>query len=76
VETPEASRAMLMSVLENQAGPARDIVVFNAGIALYAANVSPRMADGIALADKTINSGAALRKLNEWSTFCRNLKAA
>ena len=76
VETPEASRAMLMSVLENQAGPARDIVVFNAGIALYAANVSPSMADGIALADKTINSGAALQKLNEWRTFCSSLKAA
>ncbi len=76
VETPEASRAMLMSVLENQAGPARDIVVFNAGIALYAANVSPRMADGIALADKTINSGAALQKLSEWRTFCSSLKAA
>jgi anthranilate phosphoribosyltransferase len=76
VETPEASRAMLMSVLENQAGPARDIVVFNAGIALYAANVSPSMADGIALADKAINSGAALQKLNEWRTFCSSLKAA
>jgi anthranilate phosphoribosyltransferase len=76
VETPEASRAMLMSVLENQAGPARDIVVFNAGIALYAANVSPSMAEGIALADKAVNSGAALRKLNEWRTFCSSLKAA
>jgi anthranilate phosphoribosyltransferase len=76
VETPEASRAMLMSVLENQAGPARDIVVFNAGIALYAANVSPSMAEGIALADKAVNSGAALRKLSEWRTFCSSLKAA
>lgn len=76
VETPEASRTMLMSVLENQAGPARDIVVFNAGIALYAANVSPSMAEGIALADKAVNSGAALRKLNEWRTFCSSLKAA
>ena len=76
VETPEASRAMLMSVLENQAGPARDIVVFNAGIALYAANVSPSMAEGITLADKAVNSGAALRKLNEWRTFCSSLKAA
>ncbi len=75
VETPEASRTMLMSVLENQAGPARDIVVFNAGIALYAANVSPSMAEGIALADKAVNSGAALRKLNEWRTFCSSLKA-
>jgi anthranilate phosphoribosyltransferase len=76
VETPEASRVMLMSVLENQAGPARDIVVFNAGIALYAANVSPSMAEGITLADDAVNSGAALRKLNEWRTFCSSLKAA
>ena len=42
VETPEASCAMLMSVLENQAGPARDIVVFNARYRLYTANVSPK----------------------------------
>ena len=76
VETPEESRAMLMSVLENQAGPARDIVALNAGVALYAANVSPTMAAGIALADKTIASGAALAKLSQWRTFCDGLKSA
>src|SRR6476661_1742633 len=39
VETVEESKAMLLSVLDDQAGAARDIVVFNAGVALYAANV-------------------------------------
>jgi anthranilate phosphoribosyltransferase len=39
VETPEQSKAMLLGVLDNQAGPARDIVLLNAGAALYAANV-------------------------------------
>src|SRR6476659_10140339 len=39
VETPEQSKAILNSVLGNQPGAARDIVVFNAGAALYAANV-------------------------------------
>jgi anthranilate phosphoribosyltransferase len=34
-------KAMLLGVLDNQAGPARDIVVLNAGVALYAANVVP-----------------------------------
>jgi anthranilate phosphoribosyltransferase len=40
VETPEASRAMLLGVLDDEPGPARDIVTLNAGIALYAANVA------------------------------------
>ena len=39
VETPEQSRAMLLGVLDNADGPAKEIVVFNAGVALYAANV-------------------------------------
>jgi anthranilate phosphoribosyltransferase len=65
VETPEQSRAMLLSVLDNQAGAARDIVALNAGVALYAANVSTTMAEGIALARKTLASGAAKVKLKQ-----------
>jgi hypothetical protein len=40
VDTPEQSRDMVLAVLDNQAGPPRDIVALNAGIALYAANVA------------------------------------
>jgi len=65
VETPEASRDMLRSVLLNQAGPARDIVIFNAGVALYAANVAPDIAQGLVLAQKAIESGAALQSLEQ-----------
>ena len=65
VETPEASRDMLRSVLLNQAGPARDIVNFNAGVALYAANVAPDIAQGLVLAQQTIESGAALQSLEK-----------
>ena len=43
-------RRCCSAVLDNEPGPARDIVVLNAGAALYAANVAPTMADGIALA--------------------------
>jgi anthranilate phosphoribosyltransferase len=39
VETPEQSRAMLLGVLDNVPGPAKEIVALNAGVALYAANV-------------------------------------
>jgi anthranilate phosphoribosyltransferase len=70
VDTPLASRDMLLSVLDNVAGPARDIVMFNAGVALYAANVAPTIQAGIALADQAIASGAARNKLEQWRNFC------
>ena len=50
VETPDQSRAMLLGVLDNQPGAPKDIVVLNAGVALYAANVATSMVDGIQLA--------------------------
>ncbi|MBX9817358.1 MAG: anthranilate phosphoribosyltransferase [Burkholderiaceae bacterium] len=64
VETAEDSRAMLLGVLNNQPGPAKDIVVLNAGVALYAANVAKTMEAGIALARAAIESGAAKAKLD------------
>jgi anthranilate phosphoribosyltransferase len=64
VETPEQSKAMLLDVLDNQPGAARDIVVLNAGAALYAANVVKTMKDGVDIAQKAIQSGAAKRKLD------------
>ena len=64
VETAEDSRAMLLGVLNNQAGPAKDIVILNAGVALYAANVANSMEAGIALARAAIESGAAKAKLD------------
>jgi anthranilate phosphoribosyltransferase len=63
VETPEQSKAMLLGVLDNQPGAARDIVVLNAGAALYAANLVETMKDGVGVAQKAIQSGAAKRKL-------------
>jgi len=63
VENAEASRAMLLGVLNNDPGAARDIVALNAGVALYAANVAGSMQDGVALAYAAIESGAAKAKL-------------
>jgi anthranilate phosphoribosyltransferase len=63
------SKAMLIGVLENQPGPARDIVCLNAGAALYTANCADSVGNGIALARKTIESGAARRKLDEFVAF-------
>jgi anthranilate phosphoribosyltransferase len=63
VETPEQSKAMLLGVLDNHSGPARDIVMLNTGAALYAANVVDNMKDGVAAARQAIESGAAKAKL-------------
>jgi anthranilate phosphoribosyltransferase len=63
VETADQSMAMLRGVLDNQSGPAKDIVALNAGVALYAANVAPTMMDGVSLARGAIESGAAKAKM-------------
>ena len=69
VETPAQSKAMLEAVLANEPGPARDIVVLNAGAALYAANVAASIADGVALAREAIASGKARAKLDQFVAF-------
>ena len=64
VQTAEDSKAMLLGVLNNQPGAAKDIVVLNAGAALYAADVADSMQAGIQLARAAIESGAAKAKLD------------
>jgi anthranilate phosphoribosyltransferase len=66
VETPDQSRAMLMGVLDNQPGAARDIVMLNAGVALYAANVAGTMKEGLEKARVAIESGAAKTRLAQF----------
>ncbi|WP_322993891.1 anthranilate phosphoribosyltransferase [Limnohabitans sp.] len=69
VDTPEQSMAMLRGVLDNEPGAARDIVMINAGAALYAANVASSIADGLARARVAIESGAAKAKLAQFVDF-------
>jgi len=76
VETPEASRAMLLSVLDGRPGVASDIVALNAGVALYAANVVDSMAAGIVKAREAIASGAAKAKLEQLVTVAHRLGQA
>ncbi len=76
VETPEQSKVMLRSVLDNEPGPARDIVILNAGVALYAANVAGSMADGIAMAREALASGKALAKMHQFVARTKELAGA
>jgi len=75
VETPDESRRMLLSVLDNQPGPARDIVMLNSGVALYAADVACTMAEGVSMAREAIASGRARAKLAEFVGVTQSLAA-
>ena len=76
VDTPEQSKAMLLGVLDNQPGAPRDIVVLNAGAALYAANVASSVKDGIVRARTAIESGAARLKLSQLVEFSQSVASA
>ena len=73
VKDAQESRARLLAVLEGEQGPARDIVLLNAGAALYAANVVPSIAEGIERAREAIDSGAARAKVDEFVAATRRL---
>ncbi|HMQ14124.1 MAG TPA: anthranilate phosphoribosyltransferase [Candidatus Competibacter phosphatis] len=73
VENAEQSKAMLLNALDNEPGTPRDIVAFNAGAALYAANVAPSIATGIELAREALASGAARVKLDEFVRYTQTL---
>ncbi|MCX7225458.1 MAG: anthranilate phosphoribosyltransferase [Burkholderiales bacterium] len=76
VDTPEQSKAMLLAVLDDEPGPARDIVVLNAGAALYAANVAPTMKAGVVQASAALASGAARARLDQLVALTQALKPA
>ena len=69
VDTAEQSMALLLGVLDNQPGAARDIVALNAGAALYAANVVESIQAGLHKAFQAIESGAAKAKLEQLVQF-------
>ena len=73
VDNAESSKAMLLEALDNTEGTPRDIVILNAGTALYAANVSGSIKEGIERARESVASGAARRKLDTFVALTRKL---
>jgi anthranilate phosphoribosyltransferase len=73
VNTASDSLAMIRAVFAGQNGPARDIVLLNAGAAIYAAGVADSLESGVARAGEVIASGAARNKLEELAAFTRRL---
>lgn len=65
--TPAQNAAITRSILSGAPGPRRSAVLLNAGAALYVAGKADSIADGVALAARTIDSGAALAKLEAFA---------
>ncbi len=61
----DESLAIIRSVLEDNAGPARDIVCLNAGAAIYTAGLADSLAQGVEKASEAITSGEARNRLDK-----------
>jgi anthranilate phosphoribosyltransferase len=72
VDDAAQSLAMIQSVLNNEEGAAKDIVVLNAGAAIYVAGLADSVTSGINKARDVIASGAAQQKLNELATLTQS----
>ncbi len=59
------AKAMLLGVLDNEKGAARDIVLLNAGAAIYVSGLTDTLAQGVKKADEVLSSGAAKSKLEQ-----------
>ena len=73
--TPEENALITQGILSGTIRDAkRNIVLLNAGCALYVAEKVTSIGEGVALAAETIDSGAALTKLEELKTFTNTLE--
>lgn len=64
--TPEENAKIVRAVLSGEKGPKRDVVLMNAGAALYISEKAKTLKDGVKLAAELIDSGAAMKKLEEF----------
>ena len=63
VENVDASKAMMLDVLEGHEGPHRDITLLNAGAAIYVSGLTSTLKEGIEKAQSVIDQGLSLKKL-------------
>ena len=63
VENVDASKAMMLDVLNGNKGPHRDITLLNAGAAIYVSGLSSNLKEGIEKAASVIDQGLSLKKL-------------
>ncbi len=62
--TPEENAAATRAVLDGESGPRRDLVLLNAGAAIYVGGLAESLADGVGRATKSVDSGSARELLD------------
>ncbi|MCL2371934.1 MAG: anthranilate phosphoribosyltransferase [Defluviitaleaceae bacterium] len=66
---PAENAAILKALLQGERGPKRDAAVLNAAGAMFVAGRHPSIAEAVTAANKAIDSGAALQKLEDFVKF-------
>jgi anthranilate phosphoribosyltransferase len=66
-----ANADITLKILKGEKGPRRNVILINAGMALVAAEKAQKLEEGIGLAGQSIDSGAALEKLNALIQYTR-----
>ncbi|MBW8757053.1 MAG: anthranilate phosphoribosyltransferase [Burkholderiales bacterium] len=74
VANQQESVACIRRALSNEDGPVRDVVLLNAGAALYCAGVAGTVAEGVKRAREAVASGAAQAKLDQFVAVTQKLK--
>ncbi len=67
--TPEKNADILLQVLRGKPGPPRDVVLLNAAAVFVAAEKVSNLRDGVEMARESIDSGRAMKKLEELIRF-------
>ncbi len=65
IEDAVQSLKLIRSALAGEPGPAFDMIALNAGATLYAGDLADSLSNGVRLAQETLRSGNALKKLDE-----------
>lgn len=65
VNDAHASKDMILDVLAGKASAARDIVLLNAGAAIYVSGIAASLQTGIAIAAEMLDNGKAMQKLQQ-----------
>ncbi|MGR8931731.1 MAG: anthranilate phosphoribosyltransferase [Gammaproteobacteria bacterium] len=72
IRDAQSSLEIIRSVLNNQSGPALDIVALNAGAAIYAADLVDSLPEGVLRAQQVLADGSALAKFEALIAYSRN----
>ena len=74
VTNKEESRDIILSVLKNEASPALDVVILNAGLAIYTGNKANTIKEGIEMARELLANGSAYTKMQQFCEFSQTLR--